>query len=182
MRRFFFENKPAHYLQVSQFQDLRGSSVKFFQDESSIPLSQALINRTSRKGTLRGLHTQLGEMAEEKIIYCIAGELIWFAVNYGDYNSEGVVTTDELRLKHGEAIYIPRHHLNGMISLSDDVSLLILASRPFDHKTGVNVSPFDGLFFGKSLDSFDIDKEQYAQKTSMISQQEFLEALVSNAG
>lgn len=179
MNNSFFEDKPAHYLEINRFEDFRGSSEKFFQGTSSIPVSQALVSCTPQKRTLRGLHTQRGEYAEEKIIHCISGELIWFAIDYSNYSTTGAVASDELRLMSGQAIYIPKHHLNGMLSLSDDVTILILASRPYDQKAGMNVSPFDGLFFGESLSAFGVDTERFDQKSDVISQQKFLETLVS---
>lgn len=179
MNNSFFNDKPAHYLDTDRFEDFRGSSEKFFQCASSIPVSQALVSRTPQKKTLRGLHTQRGEHAEEKIIYCISGELIWFAIDYSNYSTTGTVASNDLRLISGQAIYVPKHHLNGMLSLSDDVTILILASRPFDQKAGMNVSPFDGLFFGEGLSSFGVDMERFDQKSDAISQQKFLETLVS---
>ena len=179
MKSSFFKNKSAHYLAINHFEDFRGSSTKFFQQDSSIPICQALMSFTSQKMTLRGLHTQMGKMAEEKIIYCISGELIWFAINFSDYKTTREVVPSELRLKAGQAIYVPKHHLNGMISLTDNVRLLIVASRPFDKTSGINVSPFDCLFFGKELDSYDINKERFDAKSSMITQAKFLETLIS---
>ena len=180
MNNSFFNNKTADYLEGSQFEDFRGSSTKFFQNDTGIPVCQALINRTPKKKTLRGLHTQLGKMAEEKIIHCISGELVWFAINYSDYTGTGAITTKELRLISGQTIYVPKHHLNGMISLSDGVSILILASRPFDQEAGINVSPFDGLFFGEILNDFGVDKSCFDQKSGMVSQHTFLKTLTSN--
>ena len=179
MKNSFFNDKPAHYLEISRREDLRGFSDKFFQSSSSIPVSQALVSSTPQINTLRGLHTQLGNYAEEKIIYCISGELIWFALDYSKYCTAGTVDSNELSLVSGQAIYVPKHHLNGMLSLSDDVTVLILASRPYDQKAGVNVSPFDDVFFGERLNAFDVDLDRFDQKSDAISQKKFLETLVS---
>lgn len=77
------------------------------------------------KGTLRGMHYQLGSAAETKLIRCIRGA-IWDCIIDLRPNSEtrgqwyGTRLSDENRL----ALYVPKGFAHGFLSLTPDSELL----------------------------------------------------------
>ena len=174
---FSCDNVSAHYLELNKFEDFRGSTVKVFEQQDGKSFSQFLFSYTQKKNTFRGLHAQLFDMSEEKIIYCVRGELTWFAINFRDRNSPDWLKCGEFALSSEQAIYIPNHHLNGMLSHTNDVTLAILASRPFDSYSGVNVTPFGELFFQEQVEKFGIKSSSFDKKPDLVSQPEFLEKL-----
>ena len=67
-------------LSIKNFKDHRGDFLKLF---SSLELDNLILNKkikqvnfvsTKKKGTIRGLHFQIGKFSEYKIFYCIKGE------------------------------------------------------------------------------------------------------------
>ena len=71
----------------SPVQDDRGLFERFYCQDllqanlNSMPITQINHSLTSEKGAVRGMHLQLGESAEYKIISCISGEVCDFAVD-----------------------------------------------------------------------------------------------------
>ena len=168
------------YLETKKFEDFRGSSIKVFEHEDGRPVSQFLFNFTGKKNTFRGLHTQLSEMSEQKVIYCLSGNLTWFAINFAsDRDSSDWLTCQELPLSPEQAIYIPNFHLNGMVSHTDDVVLAILASRPFDSRHGVNVTPFGESFFEEQVEKYDLKNAIFDEKADFMSQTQFISLIDS---
>jgi len=92
------------------FQKGTGTSSHFVQDNQSF----------SSKGVLRGLHYQVGEHAQAKLIRVLSGEVLDIAVDirpnsktYGEYVS--IVLSGE----NQKQLFIPRGFAHGFLVLSD---------------------------------------------------------------
>lgn len=104
-RGYFFES-----FNKNTFNKLTGQNINFIQDNESF----------SSKGVLRGLHYQVGEFAQAKLVRVIKGCVLDVAVDirkesltYGDYVSL------ELSEENKKQLFIPRGFAHGFIVLSE---------------------------------------------------------------
>ncbi len=79
---------------------------------------------SSAKGTLRGLHCQVGESAQAKLVSCTRGEILDVAVDIREGSPTymkhvGVILSAENK----KMLYIPAGCLHGFVALTDDVEL-----------------------------------------------------------
>lgn len=91
-------------------------------------------NSLSRtRGTLRGLHYQLGKHAEDKLIRCIRGAVFDTVVDLRPKSSTYLHhCTLELRAEERSAVYVPRGCANGIQTLEPDTELFYLASNFYE--------------------------------------------------
>jgi dTDP-4-dehydrorhamnose 3,5-epimerase len=104
-RGYFFESYNE-----STFNELIGQKVNFVQDNESF----------SSKGVLRGLHYQIGEYAQAKLVRVIKGTVLDVAV---DLRKESVTFGQYFSVELTEAnkkqLFIPRGFAHGFVVLSD---------------------------------------------------------------
>jgi dTDP-4-dehydrorhamnose 3,5-epimerase len=141
------------------YYDNRGSIVKFYQESMDFnygKLGQILISKTKKAKTVRGLHLQIGINSEEKMIFPLNGEALWFSIDLREGNEFKKFHQLWLNPIHKKGYYIPAGFAHGMLSISDNVELLICASSGFDQSNGLNININDqGLsdFFKEILPS-----------------------------
>ncbi len=93
-------------------------------------LVQANNSLSRTRGTLRGLHYQLGRHAEDKLIRCIHGAVFDVLVDLRETSPTYLqFCTLELRADKRNAIYVPRGCANGIQTLEPDTELFYLASN-----------------------------------------------------
>ena len=104
-RGYFFEN-----FNQNTFNKLIDKNVNFIQDNESF----------SSKGVLRGLHYQMGEFAQAKLVRVIKGKVLDIAVDIRK-NSEtfGHYVSLELSEENKLQLFVPRGFAHGFIVLSD---------------------------------------------------------------
>ena len=94
-----------------QFSLLTGIEQRFVQDNQS----------TSKYGVVRGLHFQIGEMAQAKLVRVIVGRVIDIAVDLRkDSKTFGKSFSMELSAENGKQLYVPRGFAHGFSVLDDD--------------------------------------------------------------
>src|SRR5690606_38730753 len=104
-RGYFFES-----FNQTTFNNLIGQNVNFIQDNESF----------SSKGVLRGLHYQMGEYAQAKLVRVIKGAVLDVAVDIRkDYSTFGEYISLELSEANKKQLFIPRGFAHGFIVLSD---------------------------------------------------------------
>jgi dTDP-4-dehydrorhamnose 3,5-epimerase len=81
-------------------------------------------------GTLRGMHYQIGEAAEAKLVRCIRGAL-WDAMldMRPDSPSFGKWFGMELTAENRRMLYVPRGCAHAILTLSDDTEAVYFASQ-----------------------------------------------------
>lgn len=86
---------------------------------------QISASKNNKKGTLRGLHMQIGASAEEKLVCCVDGEIFDVCVDLRK-NSDTYLKycSAVLSEENGEALYIPKGCAHGFISLKDETRLI----------------------------------------------------------
>lgn len=104
-RGYFYES-----FNKQKFQDLTGLELNFVQDNESL----------STKGVLRGLHYQIGEYAQAKLIRVIKGAVLDVVVDLRKQSPTfGEIITTELSEKNKKQMYVPRGFAHGFVVLSD---------------------------------------------------------------
>lgn len=105
-RGYFFES-----FNQKTFNKLVGIDVNFVQDNESF----------SSKGVLRGLHYQLGEYAQAKLVRVIKGSVLDVAVDLRkDSPSFGKHVAIELTETNKKQLFIPRGFAHGFVTLEPD--------------------------------------------------------------
>lgn len=94
-----------------KFKELTGVDISFVQDNQSI----------SHKGVLRGLHQQIGEFAQAKLVRVIVGKVLDVAVDVRKKSPTfGQYFSIELSEKNNKQLFIPRGFLHGFITLENN--------------------------------------------------------------
>lgn len=128
-RGYFFEsfNRKA-------FQDLTGMDVDFVQDNQSF----------STRGVLRGLHAQLGDAAQAKLVRVLEGEVLDVAVDF----REGSLTFGQhiavrLSAENNLQLFIPRGFLHGFVVLSETATFFYKCDNYYNKAAEIGVYPLD---------------------------------------
>ena len=104
-RGYFFES-----FNQQKFQAQTGLNISFVQDNQS----------KSTKGVLRGMHYQLGEHAQAKLVRVIEGAVLDIAVDVRPNSpSFGKSFSLELTSNNKKQLFVPRGFAHGFIVLSD---------------------------------------------------------------
>ena len=125
----------AYLIELDKREDERGFFARLFCErefgEAGLETNFVQINNSlSRdRGTLRGMHYQLGEAAEVKIVRCIKGAL-WDAIldlrpGSGTF---GESFGAELSAENRTMMYVPRGFAHGFLTLTEDVEALYMVS------------------------------------------------------
>lgn len=125
----------AYTIELEKREDERGFFARFFCErefgEAGLETHFVQINNSlSRdKGTLRGMHYQLGEAAEVKVVRCLQGAL-WDAILDLRPGSAtfGQSFGAELSAENRRMMYVPRGFAHGFFTLTGDVEALYLVS------------------------------------------------------
>jgi dTDP-4-dehydrorhamnose 3,5-epimerase len=136
----------AYLIELDKREDERGFFARFFCErefgEAGLEARFVQINNSlSRdRATLRGMHYQLGEAAEVKIVRCIQGAL-WDAILDLRPGSTtfGQSFGAELSGDNRRMMYVPRGFAHGFLTLTEDVEALYLVSAYYapDRERGV---------------------------------------------
>jgi dTDP-4-dehydrorhamnose 3,5-epimerase len=123
----------AYIIELEKRGDSRGFFARQFCQKElekagvSFQLAQANTSFSADKGTLRGMHYQLGEAAETKIVRCIQGA-IWDCVLdlRPDSPTFGQWFGAELSAENRRAMLVPKGCAHGFLSLTEDSEILYL--------------------------------------------------------
>jgi len=116
--------------------DARGSFRRVFEPElfarvaPGAGVAQVNVSRTSRRGTVRGLHYQRPPAAEAKLVRCLRGRVFDVAVDLRAGSATFLQWHARELDGEGEvALLIPPGVAHGFQALSDDVELLYVHSE-----------------------------------------------------
>jgi len=113
-----FGDKRGYFLESynkQKFEELIGKTVDFVQDNESF----------SSKGVLRGLHYQLGEHAQAKLVRVIQGKVLDVAVDLRKESPTfGQHVAVEISAENKKQLFVPRGFAHGFIVLSDTATFL----------------------------------------------------------
>ena len=161
-RGYFFES-----FNKQKFSDLTGLEVNFIQDNQS---------RSSR-GVLRGLHFQLGEHAQAKLVRVLRGEVLDVAVDirrssptFGQYVS--VVLSEDSNTQ----FFVPRGFAHGFVVLSETADFFYKCDNFYNKASEGGISyndPFLNIDWQLQPDSLIVSSKDNELQTLEMSEQLF---------
>jgi dTDP-4-dehydrorhamnose 3,5-epimerase len=127
---------------ASTFNDFRGTLYKVFTDVQvpNFHLAELLLSKTN-KGYVRGMHLQTGQMAGNKIVYCIRGQVFDVLIDLRKNSATYLqVFSIELSSNRLFGLLIPSGVAHGFQAISEKVEIIYLLDKPYsaNHDTGVN--------------------------------------------
>lgn len=126
----------AFVLELEPRTDDRGSFSRAFCTEEfeahgiAMPVVQANLARTTRKGTIRGMHYQVAPAAEAKLMRCVQGAVYDVLI---DLRKDSPTYMQhfglELSAANGKALYVPPLFGHGYLSLTDNCEMFYMVSE-----------------------------------------------------
>lgn len=128
-RGYFFES-----FNERTFNSLTGTETHFVQDNQSF----------STKGVVRGLHAQVGEDAQAKLVRVLDGEVLDVAVDVREGSATfgqhvGVVLSKENNLQ----LFVPRGFLHGFVVLTETATFFYKCDNFYNKDSECGVHPLD---------------------------------------
>ncbi len=116
--------------------DERGSFSRFYCEKefNSVGINEKFVQMNfctnKKKGTLRGLHCQKKEYAEDKLVSCVNGSIFDVCVDMR-FNSPTYCkyVSCVLSAENGKMLYIPKGFAHGYLTLEDNSNLIYLMSE-----------------------------------------------------
>ena len=106
---------------------------------------QQNISNNTKRGTLRGLHYQMGAYAEDKMIQCIKGCVFDVLVNVDvDSSDYGKWISIELSEDNGRMVYVPSKYAHGFQTLEDDTIMLYHMGNYYNAGAATGFNCFSG--------------------------------------
>ena len=128
-RGYFFEA-----FSQAKFTELTGANANFVQDNQS----------QSSYGVVRGLHQQVGEFAQAKLVRVLEGKVLDVAVDarensptYGEY------VAVELSAENNRQFYVPRGFLHGFAVLSETATFFYKCDNLYNKDAEDGIHPLD---------------------------------------
>jgi dTDP-4-dehydrorhamnose 3,5-epimerase len=128
----------AYLIELDKREDERGFFARLFCErefaEAGLETRFVQINNSlSRdRGTLRGMHYQLGEAAEVKIVRCVRGTLWDVILDLRPASpSFGQSFGAELSGDNRRMMYVPRGFAHGILTLTEETEALYLVSAVY---------------------------------------------------
>ena len=118
--------------------DARGFFARVFCAEgfAQAGLSERIVqvntSVTARRHTLRGLHYQLGDAAEDKTIKVLRGAILDIVLDLRAGPTFGRWITVRLDDRERRMLHVPKGCAHGFLTLGDDVEMLYLVSAAYD--------------------------------------------------
>ena len=108
---------------------------------------QSNLSMSRQRGTLRGMHYQIGSGAEVKVVRCTAGALYDVALDLRpDSPTFGKSFGAELSADNRTMLYIPRGCAHGFITLTDNAEVTYLVSTAYSPQAERGVRYSDPRF------------------------------------
>ena len=133
--------------------DERGSFARTFCREEfeqkglSPVVAQCNVSFNTKKGTLRGLHSQQAPHEEDKLVRCTRGSIYDVMLDLRpDSPSRGKHFGAELSADNHLALYIPKVVFHGFLTLADDTEVFYQMSESYIPGAGVGVRWNDPAF------------------------------------
>ncbi|HDZ04452.1 hypothetical protein LCGC14_0078590 [marine sediment metagenome] len=133
--------KGCFILQPKIFKDSRGSFFEVFKKkelEQNLGYKIDFVQENksiSKKGVLRGLHFQIGESAQAKLVSVQKGEILDVIVDIRpDSITYGHHIKISLSCKNYTSVFIPKGMAHGFLSLSKEVIFTYLCDNYYDQK------------------------------------------------
>lgn len=132
-----FEDSRGYFFEAfskSKFEELTGANADFVQDNQS----------KSSYGVVRGLHQQVGEFAQAKLVRVLEGKVLDVAVDMREGSETyGQHVTVELSADNQKQMYIPRGFLHGFSVLSETATFFYKCDNVYNKASEDGIHPLD---------------------------------------
>ena len=93
---------------------------------------QISASKNYKKGTLRGMHKQIGDSTEDKLVCCVEGEVFDVCLDLRkDSPTYLKYCSAILSAENGQALYIPKGCAHGFISQKDNSQLIYFMTEMY---------------------------------------------------
>lgn len=100
----------------------------------------------SKEGVFRGLHYQVGDWAQAKLVRVLKGRVIDFVVDLREEsNTFGKFEYFELSEKSGNSLFIPPYYAHGFLSLEDDTIFHYKCGNLYKKENEGSITPLDNI-------------------------------------
>jgi len=152
--KFIENNLPGSYLiELESFQDHRGSFTRTFcaQEFEKMGLNTRMVQTnnslSSKKGTLRGMHYQVNDFEECKLVKCIRGSIFDVIIDLRTDSPTfckyfGIELTED----NQRMLYVPAGFAHGFITLQDNSEVCYQVSNFYSPENERGVRWNDPLF------------------------------------
>ena len=120
----------GHKIESGVFVDHRGSFAPLALDFLGKSWIQSNISVNTTSGTFRGLHFQLGEFAQAKLVKVIHGMIIDFIVDIRP-ESPNYLKVQQFVVSPGEALMVPRGYAHGFLTTEDNTVVQYLVDNVY---------------------------------------------------
>jgi len=128
-RGYFFESFNSE-----KFQRFTGIETEFVQDNESM----------SNYGVIRGLHAQLGDAAQAKLVRVVQGSVVDVVVDARFYSPTfGEIFTAEISSNNKSQLFIPKGCLHGFSVLEDKTIFSYKCDAFYNPEKEIGVNPLD---------------------------------------
>lgn len=100
----------------------------------------------SKEGVFRGLHYQVGDWSQAKLVRVLKGRVIDFVVDLREEsNTFGKFEYFELSEKSGNSLFIPAYYAHGFLSLEDDTIFHYKCGNLYKKENEGSITPLDNV-------------------------------------
>jgi dTDP-4-dehydrorhamnose 3,5-epimerase len=121
---------PGQFTKKNVFSDKRGSFVPLSLKIGGINWIQTNLSVNPKKYTLRGLHFQVGEFAQTKLVKVITGEMLDFIVDIRE-DSDDYMMLYMYHMENGDELLVPKGFAHGFITLRDNTVVQYLIDNDY---------------------------------------------------
>jgi dTDP-4-dehydrorhamnose 3,5-epimerase len=155
MDKVIFKKKKTFFQGVNVIQkinhtDKRGEFIKLFSKDNLKKIGwnknifQINYSVTKKKGTIRGMHYQIGKFKEEKIVTCIKGSLYDVVIDMRKNSPTylkwfGIILSKKNKL----SLHIPENFAHGFQTLEDNTEVIYIHSNYYNPKKEITINPLD---------------------------------------
>ena len=112
------------------FFDNRGSFTPLSLNIMDKKWVQSNVSINTKVDTFRGLHYQIGEFEQAKLVKVVQGKIIDYVVDLRE-NSEEYMKLQKFELTTDDAILVPRGYAHGFITLTDSAIVQYLVDNDY---------------------------------------------------
>ena len=141
--------KDLLILSQHRHDDSRGCFVKLYSSnfiikKKKINLKQVNFSLNKKKGTMRGMHYQIGKFAEEKIVTCVKGKIYDVVVDLR-VKSKTYLKWFKIILtpKGKKSLFVPKGFAHGFQTLEDNSEIIYVHSSIHKKKYERTINLFD---------------------------------------
>jgi dTDP-4-dehydrorhamnose 3,5-epimerase len=121
---------PGQFTKKNVFSDKRGTFAPLSLKIGGINWIQTNLSVNPKKYTLRGLHFQVGEFAQTKLVKVINGEMLDFIVDIRE-DSDDYMMLYMYHMENGDELLVPKGFAHGFITLRDNTIVQYLIDNDY---------------------------------------------------